>query len=299
MTKPDLHQVLRDALRSLWMIPIVTLLIIGSTFSWFTYQEYTETVEREFRALESRNRIADAVIMGSLRSLERLMQHILHEVDTLSPEQHTQYDADLAVHMASIPEIRSLVVIDAQGIVRFSATPKLKGFDSSQRDYFQAHLEKNQGDKLYVSRPFKTKTGNDMSIAFSLARYDSDHRFQGIVVAGANPRFFEEILSQIKPESPQSTATLFNRNGDLVYRLPDPEKFQQVSVADSPMARAHLGAQEIQTRHIGHAKTDGIKRLQAIRRLGTTGLSVGVGRQYDDVLATWRNNTTLRGLFLC
>ena len=134
------------------------------------------------------------------------------------------------MHMASIPEIRSLVVINAQGIVELTATPRLKGFDASQRDYFQAHLEKSLGDRVYVSRPFKTKTGNDMSIAFSLALHDSQNRFQGIVVAGANPNFFEEILSQVKPEGAQSNTAIFNRNGDLVYRLPDPQRFQQVSV---------------------------------------------------------------------
>ncbi|MBK7003374.1 MAG: EAL domain-containing protein [Rhodoferax sp.] len=298
MTKQHLGQVLREALRSIWMIPVVTLLIIGSTFSWFTYQEYTETMEREFRALESRNRIAEAMVTGSLRNLERLMNHIRNDLSVLTPEQRALYDAELAIHMASIAEIRSLVVINAQGIVELSATPKLKGFDASQRDYFQAHLEKSQGDKLYVSRPFKTKTGNDMSIAFSLARYDNHNQFQGIIVAGADPRFFEEVLNQIRPEDDQSTATLLNRQGDLVYRMPDPQRFQQVSLVDSPIARAHLDAQEIQTRHIGYNKTDGVKRLLAIRRLQETGLSVAVGRQYDDVLAMWRNNTALRSLIL-
>ncbi len=296
MMKPHLGQVLRDALRSLWMIPLVTLLVIGSAFSWFAYQEYTETMEREFRALESRNRIAEAMVAGSLRNLERLMNHIRDDLGILTPEQRARYDAELAMHMASIPEIRSLVVINAQGIVELSATPRLKGFDASQRDYFQVHLGKSLGNHIYVSRPFKTKTGNDMSIAFSLAIRDSQNKFQGIVVAGANPNFFEEILSQVRPEGAQSNTAIFNRNGDLVYRLPDPERFQQVSVADSPISRAHLDAQEIQTRHIGQSSTDGVKRLLAIRRLGVTGLSVSVGRQYDEVLASWRNNTTLRGL---
>ncbi len=169
MTKQHLSQVLLNVLRSLWMIPVATLLVIGSALSWFTYKEYHGMVERSYQELEGRDRLAEAMVLGLLRTMDRLMHHIRYEVEHLTPTTRRLYDAELAVHMASIGDIRSLVVINAQGIVELSATPKLKGFDSSQRDYFLAHLTKPQGDKVYVSRPFKTATGNDMGIAFSLA----------------------------------------------------------------------------------------------------------------------------------
>lgn len=296
MTKLRLSQVLREAQRSLWMIPVATLLVIGSALSWFTYKEYHGMVERSYQELEARDRIAEAQVLGLLRTMDRFMQHIRYEIAHLAPEQRSAYDAELAILMASIAEIRSLVVINARGIVELSATPKLKGFDSSQRDYFLAHLSKPQGDNVYVSRPFKTATGSDMGIAFSLAIYDSNNTFQGVVVAGVNPKYFEEVLKQVKPDRPDAIAALFNHQGDLIYRIPDQEPFKALNIAGSSLIHEHLNADASMTRYLGPSPSDGVVRLHAINRIGSTGLSIALAQRYDDALTIWRRNTALRAL---
>ncbi len=111
-----------------------------------------------------------------------------------------------------------------------------------------------------------------------------------------NPKYFEEVLKQAKPDSPNAIATLFNHQGDLVYRMPNPEQFKVVNIFKNPMTQDHLNATTSMTRHLGPSPADGVIRLHAVSRIGSTGLSITIGQRYDDVLTIWRRNTALRAL---
>lgn len=296
MKNPPLSWGLRRAVRSIWMIPAVTMLIVGGAFSWFGYDEYHTTLEREFRALESHDRIAVTHVSGLLHSIELHMNHIRYELGKLTPAQRAEYDQELAEHLHYFPEIHSLVVVDSRGMVQWSATPQLKGFDASQRDYFTAHRAGPLARNFYVSRPYKTWSGNDIGIALSVALYSPDGQFEGAIVAGADPQFFESVLDRVKPLGEGAVATVFNRQGDVVYRLPNPEKYNESSVADSAMVQEHFNATQPITRHLGVSPVDGRLRLFVMSQLDGTGLSVAVGRPYDDVVFAWRHNMALRGV---
>ena len=279
-----------------WALPALVLIAFGGSLAWFAYDEYNQTIEREFRALESNARIAEAQVSGLLRNLEQLLHSIAEEQSVLTRDERARYDELLSRRKARFPEIRSLAVTSAQGQVEFSATPLLKGFDSSQRDYFVAHLAAPLQPNFYSSRPFKTTSGNDMSIAFSVAIRDRDKRFKGVVVSGLDPRYFESVLQQIRPPGRNSTATLWNDHGDLIYRLPDPERYRAMSIATSTIFKEHVSAGATLTRHIGISAADGLKRVFAITGVGSSGLNVSASSLYDDVVVDWRRNLVLRSL---
>ncbi len=282
----------------IWLLSVAVLLIISSTVSWFAYDEYQQTIERESQALEAHGRIAEAQVASLLRNIEQLLSNIAREQHTLGPAQRASYDAVLLERKRQFPEIRSLVVIDAQGRVELSANPLLKGFDSSQRDYFVAHLAKPRQPNFYVSHPFKTASGGDLSIAFSVAIYDSAKKFQGMVVSGMDPKYFESVLNSIKPRREGAFASLFNSHGMIIYRVPNPERYKERSVADSDVFKQHISAGAATTRHIGVSVSDGRMRLFAVNRVTGTDLSVAVGVPYDDVLTEWRRNLLIRGAII-
>ena len=275
-------------IQSVWMLPIVALLIIGMSMCWFAYDGYNRTIKREFQALKFNVNLAEAEINGLVRNLEYLMIGIAREQTMLTPAQRENYDGVLAKHMSQFPEIRSLVVVNSKGKVEFTAIPKLKEFDSSKRDYFLAHLKQLGGQKLYVSRTYKTTMGSgDVGIAFSVAIYDSNKNFQGTVVTGVNPIYFESVLYKARPTEKGAIVSLTNSHGDLVYRVPNPERYKAISVASSPILKGHVNANAPMTRHIGMSVADGYKRIYILSKIGTTGLIVGVSNRYDDVLAAW------------
>jgi PAS domain S-box-containing protein len=278
------------------MLPIATILLVAGILGWSAYDEHQQTLDRELRSLESNARIAEAQVSGLLRNVEQLLNTIAEEQRRLTPEQREAFDQVLSERMRQFPEIRSLVVIDANGRVELTGTARLKGFDSSQRDYFQAHLAAPLTPNFYISRPFKTASGNDMSIAFSVALRDAQGKLEGMVVAGMNPRYFESVLTQVRPAGDWTVANLINAQGDVIYRIPDHQSSVTTNVAGNSIIQEHLSSTQAVTRHIGVSVIDGQKRLYAIARIGKTKLSVSVARGYDAVLLEWRANLLLRGL---
>jgi diguanylate cyclase (GGDEF)-like protein/PAS domain S-box-containing protein len=284
----------RESWVAIWLLPIMVLLIIGSTLSWFAADEYTQTIEREYRALESSDRIADAQLSSLLRTTEKFLDEIASEQTALTQAQRKHYDAVLEVRKKQLPEIRTLSVVNASGRIELSTNQTLRGFDASQRDYFIAHHSEPLTPGIRVSRPFKSSTSGDVLIALTVAILDADQKFQGVVVASVSPHFLDSLLTQIRPDRDDGAALIFNRSGDVVYRVPEPDKYVATSIADSNVAREHFASTAAVTRHIGTSLVDGKRRLYAISRVGSTGLSIGVSHQYDQVVGEWRRNLVIR-----
>jgi PAS domain S-box-containing protein len=280
---------------SIWTLPVVVLLMMGGTFIWFSYNEYNQTIEREFRALESNARIADAKIAGLLRNIESFLSDTALEQATLTPTQRADYDAVLAERRSQFPELRSLVVLNADGRIELSSEPQLKGFDASEREYFTAHLAKRLAPNFHISRPVKTVFG-ERSIVFTVAFYGSNGELQGVVASGIHPKYFESVLKQILMPEEGAIASLFNNQGDIIYRMPNPEKFVEVNIVSNTLFIEHIGATAAMTRHIGFSAADGMKRIYATRRIEETGLNIAVSSLYDPVLRDFRHNLILRAL---
>ena len=277
----------------LWMIPVAVTAIVGTLLSWFAYDDYRQTLEHEFRFLEAHARIGEAELSGLLRNVEQTLDRIADQHAALAPGGEAAFEAMLADRLRENPEVRSLVVIDAAGRVVLTANPFLRGFDSSRRDYFVAHLERPLDPAIYVSRPYKTSFG-DPSIAFSVAMYDPAHHFRGAVVTGVDPKYFDGVLRRIRPDEAGGTAVLINRQGDILYRLPQPDRFNGTSVAAAAPFLEFTRSGERVTRYIGHAASDGVERLFVFNAVGRSSLTVVVTRPLDEVLSPWRRGLVAR-----
>lgn len=287
---------LRAWLVSVWMIPGGTLLIVAAALAWFAYADYTETLEREFRALESNDRIAASQMTGILRGVEQLLNHIVLEQSLITSDRRPGVDAELAQEILQFPEIRSLIVTNAQGIVEFTSRPTLKGFDASQRDYFAAHRAQPLQPNFYVSRADIKTVGGDASIAFSMAIYDAMGRFQGVVAAGMDPQFFASTLTHVLPEGEGGLSLLFNARGDVVYHVPGTQKVPTLTLRNTPTVSPHGRESLAHTRYVGLFLLNDGPRMVVINRLGSSGLGVAVSQYYEPALRGWRRNVALRVL---
>lgn len=282
-------------LASIWTIPAIVLLIVGATLAWFAYDEYEQTLEQEYRFLEAHARIADGQLSGLLRNIKQLLNRIAEERPTLPAAKLGAYEATLVERKLDMPEIRTLAVVNAGGRVEITANPSLVGFDSSMRDYYTAHLGRTLEPNFHITRPFKSSFG-DYSVTFSVAIRDRQQRFLGVAVAGVNYRFFDSVMMPIKPEGGSSVVAISNQQGDIVYRLPEPEKYVGASVAGGASFQEYLRAGRRMTRSIGVASLDGVKRMYVHRAIGNTTLNISMARPLDEVLAPWRRNLAVRAL---
>ena len=276
-----------------WSIPIFFLLVLASMLSWFAYDEYENTMEREFGYLESNVRIADAQVTATLERTERLLNKVAQEQAALQPAQQAAYDIRLAEYKTLYPEIRSLVVIGANGRVNLTAHPSLKNFDAANRDYFLAHLNAPLQPNFYVSRPFKTSHG-DLGIAVSIALRDTKNRLTGVVVCGIDPDYFDRILRPLVPAGAGGNAALLNTQGDALNRQPPNENESGKSVLHAAPFKQHAQSGQRMSRQTGVAILDNLNRFFVFSQVGNTSLLVRVTRPVDAVLAKWRVNVLIR-----
>lgn len=282
---------------SIRAIPLAAVLLATGALVWISIDEYRQTIEQEYRFLDAHARIAQSEMEDLVHDVRKVMNRVAEEYAALPAARRSAYSAQLAKYGWDIPEVHTLAVLSPQGRVVAAVDPKLVGFDGSKREYFTAHLDGPRRFDFHLSRPYKTVYG-DYSVGMSLPMTDDKRRLLGIVVAGVHYKQFDAVMKEIRPQQPNSSVSILNSDGDLLYRQPDPESYIGRNVAGNPSFKEFLqsGRQPAYTRAV--AITDGVDRLYVYRPVQDTQLNISVARPIDDVLATWRRNLALRTVVL-
>ena len=144
-----------------------------------------------------------------------------------------QSDKDPSVfgrELRAIPEISGWLVTDATGRIRAASAAAMVGRDVSREAYFSAHLGSEQAPAMFTSRPEK-RLLDVTAVAFTLPMVDAKGQFFGIVGITTGFKFFPRVLQSINSEDTASMSVIFNRDGDLLFRRTEPEKFFGYSIA--------------------------------------------------------------------
>ena len=172
----------------------------------------------------------------------------------------------------------NLGVIGPDGMVFCSAVPSARRVSVSDRAYFQRAL-KTRG---FAVGDFQIgRITHQAVVVFAHPDYDAAGKLQTMVFAALDLTWLNQIAA--KAQLPAgSTVTLFDSQGVILSRYPDPEKWIGQSRRDAPLTRIILAQ-----RRAGTAEAtglDGVPRLYAFAPLleGVAGggvyLSVGIPR---------------------
>lgn len=272
---------------------ITVLLIVGATLSWVAYDEFQQAQESEYRLLEAHARNADVQITKALDKIGHSLNQIAEARLADRSLQGRTFAAEFARQRKTIPELGTLLVTDAAGRIHTATDAAIVGRDISHESYFAAFLKPGETSKLFMSRPDKHLLGVT-AVVFTLPIVGADRQFLGVVGVTISFRFFPSILQAINPDDSASMSVIFNRDGDLVYRRSDPEKFFGNNIVKaSAVFREHYNLNRQVTRHIGPSAHDGKTRIFLVREVGDTGLGLILSRQLDEVLAKWHRKVAI------
>lgn len=286
----------RNIFWDIGIIPAAVLLIVGATLSWVAYDEYWQAQEVEYRLLEAHARNADAQVAGTLNKIARLLGQIAARRIEARPLHGRAFTEILARHHEDFTELGTLLITDAEGRIEYATDPAIVGRTVAQEAYFTAQRRGGQAPALFLSRPDKALLGS-MAIVLTLPVRDGNGRFRGIAGVTIDYRFFPNLFQAINPDDSASMTVMFNREGDILFRRADPEKFFGFNIATaSVVLREHLAAGTPVTRHIGPSAFNGKTRLFLVRRVGDTGIGLILSRQLDEVLAKWRRDAIFYAL---
>src|SRR5262249_21189841 len=105
--------------------------------------------------------------------------------------------AALPERVRHAPEIGSLVVIDAEGLVRYSSRPVgRRGGDLSRAAYFKMARSSDE-IRLAVADPLGAGAGSRRAVYLSRRFTKADGGFGGVIAATLNPEYVERFFSTL------------------------------------------------------------------------------------------------------
>ena len=274
---------------------VVFLALVGLAVGVSIQRDYAQTIADAFQTLESQAILAEVKVSGVLRGLDIGLHGLAADHESGVPLPEKVVAEHQRSFLKSFAEIRTVTATDASGQVIAAESlqtpgdlPVIRAFNISGRDYFRFHRDavSDDFDRMHLSRPF-IGSSKRWIIAASRAIRGEDGEFHGAVVATVIPRFFESILQDILANDTVDVASLHNRQGDILYRVPDSDTHTGQNVVRGESFQHYLKSETNITRHIGAAVADNTRRLVVFAKVGDTGIDVAISARFDKIIARW------------
>jgi signal transduction histidine kinase len=178
-------------------------------------------------------------------------------------------------------ESTSIWLLDPVGEVRASNVTLTEHLNSSDRDYFQAHVNGEIG--TYVGKGFIGKATGRSSFGLSRRLSRQDGSLGGVVSISISSDYFNDFFKRATPEG-DDVALLVRSDGEQLARDPPNQNAAPLS-PDDPLMRAIALADSGVLWRVSSA--DGKERLFAYRRVGSYPLFVSVAITTSAILQPW------------
>lgn len=230
---------------TVWAFALIALIATATGWDIFTgWRAQQELVNRQMETLAE---AAASQIEGSIRAVDLLLEDAAKSVD-LDRWPNDNAIARLQARVASFPEIRNLIVVNASGRM-IGPNISLQEVDASapstavfaDREHFRYQREHWQDDRAYIPAPVISKLHNTPSIPIARPLRTKAGGFGGMVAAGVDPAYFETKLRSVVVDDGASAA-LLRRDGVFLARFPDGDSFRGRSVPDSALFNDHQPA---------------------------------------------------------
>ena len=151
-------------------------------------------------------------IQGALRTVAES-----NEVSRLNSTACTDYIVRVRPNIAPLT---SILVVGMDGNIRCFSEPSLASPNLATRDYFRAAID----EKKFAIGTFIASKVSDSNIIPLATPIIRDGKVEGAIVAGLNVEWLGQRLKQ-RGVPPGGTVLIADRNGIVVSREPEPEKY--------------------------------------------------------------------------
>lgn len=296
-------QMNRDKFLGQWGVLLLTLLLLAGSIVHNLYKSYTDILSGEQQRLLTQVRVVNANLQAQIQGTDRVLQDICEDLAESSSKQWSQVISNrrLGVIVDAISGVRTILALDAEGVVRLSNWKQVLGKNLSQREYFQVALKNPDPAILFVSPPFKTLLG---AWGINLVRVITDAQggFAGITVATLDPEYFKTLLTSVN-YSPDMWSTLAHGDGVQFLMVPERKGQSGMNLAQpGAFFTSHMASGKRENVLSGTVYSTGEKRLMAIHTIHPPGvgmdkpLVVAAGRNLSAVFLEWRRHALNQGI---
>ena len=211
------------------------------------------------------------------------------------PERFNKYLADTA---DTLPQLRGIGVIDADGNWRYSSLPETPRHNVSDRSYFPHHRD-TPGKALRISEPLQSRLDDKSSIVLSKRVTRQDGSFGGVVAASIDKDYFNGFYRTFQLGT-DGGITLIRNDGTLLTRWP-------LSDRSTDLSRTDLITKHLKQSSVGYYKIispfDGIAKYFGYEETPHYPMVVTVAMSEDWLLSDWwkalRTDAMVAGVLLC
>jgi PAS domain S-box-containing protein len=288
---------------------LAAVLVFAFVFIGVLLQQSASRSEESYR----RQAISQGTNLVSL--LERSVGGAIHEVDLAMLdvvdviEQHQRaggvqrdmLEAVLSRKLPRLPQIVSLRVADANGVVRYGAGVAGAPMTSIADRSFFIGARDQERDRLVISEPVFARISKQWVLTLARGFHRADGAFAGIVYANISLDTLRQSFGRIDV-GPAGVVSMFDPGLRLIVREPDLDGGAQGKAMGTAVVRAQLEHGQDAGFYQATSINDGIFRIYAFRKLAEYPLYLNVGLAEQDFLAVWRHetirNTALAVMFL-
>ncbi len=286
-----------------WITLVASLAVIGLLIATALVKtrHSVDTAERD--RLQVQSRVVDDNIGHQLDGMNRALASVRSDY-LAAPAAGAAAALSLRLKALSdaIPAVRSMVLLDADGIVSASSVDTLLGRDFSDRDYFRAAKAGRNPETLIVGRPFKTSLGG-YTIVFGRAIIAPSGAFVGVALAALEPEYFEVLMRSVL-YAPDMWVSLGHSDGRVFATMPRDALRVDTDWQQAAAAMAGAGADPLFAPILlGATGGTGEPRMTAFRSLTPPDLHmdkpliIGVSRSASDVFQPWRQQALEYAMF--
>jgi diguanylate cyclase (GGDEF)-like protein/PAS domain S-box-containing protein len=286
-----------------WLALGGLMFLLGVVLSAALYRERNALGAQESDRLQTQARVVDENL---IRQLEGANSALIGVRDELEHAGSGVADATLSDRLKllsdAMPGVRTMVVLNAHGMVVASSRAELLGTNASQGDFFVTPRRRSNRAVLYVSAPFKPPTG-PLVVAVGRVLIGTQGEFAGVVLAALDPEYFQVVLRSVL-YAPDMRASLAHGDGQVLVNMPVNQQTLGMSLAkpDSLFTR-HQQSGQTATLMTGRALATSDDRMIAIRTLARSDFQMdkpmvaAVSRELSAIYSPWYDKALRFGFF--
>jgi diguanylate cyclase (GGDEF)-like protein/PAS domain S-box-containing protein len=135
----------------------------------------------------------------------------------------------LKVLSDAMPGVRSMVIMNSQGLVVGADRKELIGRDFGGSRSFRVPAAERDTTKLYISSPFKSPLSGT-SISLGKVVRDGSGAFSGLVFATLDPEYFDRLMASVM-YAPDMASGIAHGDGKVIVVMPADQKLLASNVA--------------------------------------------------------------------
>lgn len=294
--------VLQHSIRTQWLILSIAFVILAGVIGYQSLTAHRDITNQEQYRLQTQTRVIALNVEHQLNATNLALVSIIKDLPYLHKHENIKLtNRRLQALSDAMSGVRTLLILDKNGIVTASSRDVLIGQDFSARDYYKAPLHRGDKETLYVSPPFRSVLG---PLILNLSRIipTSDGTFGGVVVASLDPEYFRVLLNSVL-YAPDMLSAINHGDGIRFLLVPDKNEPPGKNLAlPGTFTTRHRESGRLESILTGKSPSYDSERIAAMRTIQPHELKldkvlyVACTRDHAAIHEKWRSSTIIQAL---